>query len=213
MDYFKILLIIHIITGGIALFVGSIILFTKKGNEMHQKLGKVYFSALLTSSLVSLVMAVLHENIFLFIVGIFTAYMLLSGTRYLKIKSIIDIKKADWALAITITLFGLGFIVLGIMLLINSVSFGIVPLVFGGICWMFALQDFKNFSNKSRVKNFWLTTHIQRMTGSYIASATAFLVVNNTILPGVISWLLPTVVLTPLIVIWVRKYQVLKNKK
>jgi hypothetical protein len=58
---------------------------------MHQKLGKVYFSALLTSSLVSLVMAVLHENIFLFIVGIFTAYMLLSGTRYLKIKSIIDI--------------------------------------------------------------------------------------------------------------------------
>jgi hypothetical protein len=158
-------------------------------------------------------MAVLHENIFLFIVGTFTAYMLLSGTRYLKIKSIIDIKKADWALAITITLFGLGFIVLGIMLLIKSVSFGIVLLVFGGICWMFALQDFKNFSNKSRVKNFWLTTHIQRMTGSYIASATAFLVVNNTILPGVISWLLPTVVLTPLIVIWVRKYQVLKNKK
>jgi hypothetical protein len=116
-------------------------------------------------------------------------------------------------LAITITLFGLGFIVLGIKLLISSVSFGIVPLVFGGICWMFALQDFKNFSNKSRVKNFWLTTHIQRMTGSYIASATAFLVVNNTILPGVISWLLPTVVLTPLIVIWARKYQVLKNKK
>jgi uncharacterized membrane protein len=64
MDYFKILLTIHIITGGIALFVGSIILFTKKGNETHQKLGKVYFSALLTSSLVSLVMAILNGNIF-----------------------------------------------------------------------------------------------------------------------------------------------------
>jgi hypothetical protein len=77
---------------------------------------------------------------------------------------------------------------------------------------MFALQDFKNFRNKSKVKNFWLTTHIQRMTGSYIASATAFLVVNNTILLGVISWLLPTAILTPLIVIWVRKYQVLNQK-
>ncbi len=212
MDYFKILLIIHIITGGIALFVGSIILFTKKGNETHQKLGKVYFSALLTASLVSLLMSFFHENIFLFIVGIFTAYMLLSGIRYLKIKSTDDIKKVDWTLAITITVFGLGFIVLGIMLLIKSVSFGIVLLVFGGICWMFALQDFKNFRNKSTIKNFWLTTHIQRMTGSYIASATAFLVVNNTILPGVASWLLPTAILTPLIVIWVRKYQIVNQQ-
>jgi uncharacterized membrane protein len=212
MDYFKILLTIHIITGGIALFVGSIILFTKKGNETHQKLGKVYFSALLTSSLVSLLMAILHGNIFLFIVGIFTTYMLLSGTRYLKIKSISDIHFADWTLAITITLFGLGFVSLGSYILLYQDFFGIVLLVFGGICWMFALQDFKNFRNKSKVKNFWLMTHIQRMTGSYIASATAFLVVNNTILLGVISWLLPTAILTPLIVIWVRKYQVLNQK-
>lgn len=212
MDYFKILLTIHIITGAIALLVGSIIIFSRKGNETHQKLGKVYFSTLLTSSLVSLLMAILHGNIFLFIVGIFTAYMLLSGTRYLKIKSIIDVKKADWALAITITLFGLGFVGLGSSILIQGEFFGIVLLVFGGICWMFALQDFKNFSNKSKVKNFWLTTHIQRMTGSYIASATAFLVVNNTILPGVISWLLPTAVITPLIIIWLRKYQVLAQK-
>jgi uncharacterized membrane protein len=212
MDYFKILLTIHIITGGIALFVGSIILFTKKGNETHQKLGKVYFSALLTSSLVSLLMAILHGNIFLFIVGIFTTYMLLSGTRYLKIKSISDVNIADWTLAITITLFGLGFVSLGIYILLYQDFFGIVLLVFGGICWMFALQDFKSFRNKSKVKNFWLMTHIQRMTGSYIASATAFLVVNNTILLGVISWLLPTAILTPLIVIWVRKYQVLNQK-
>jgi uncharacterized membrane protein len=212
MDYFKILLTIHIITGCISLFVGSIILFTKKGNETHQKLGKVYFSALLTSSLVSLLMAILHGNIFLFIVGIFTTYMLLSGTRYLKIKSISDIHFADWTLAITITLFGLGFVSLGSYILLYQDFFGIVLLVFGGICWMFALQDFKNFRNKSKVKNFWLMTHIQRMTGSYIASATAFLVVNNTILLGVISWLLPTAILTPLIVIWVRKYQVLNQK-
>lgn len=212
MDYFKILLIIHIITGCIALFVGSIILFSKKGNEMHQKLGKVYFSALLTSSLVSLLMAILHVNIFLFIVGIFKSYMLLLGTRYLKIKSLKDVKNADWALTIVISLFGLAFIVLGTMLLINEGLFGIVLLVFGSICCMFAVQDFNNFRNKSSVKNFWLTTHIQRMTGSYIASATAFLVVNNTILPGVISWLLPTAILTPLIVIWVRKNQVLNKE-
>ena len=212
MAYFKVLLIIHIITGGLALAVGSIIIFAKKGDQKHRNLGKVYFSAMLTSALFSLFMAVLHYNIFLFIVGIFTTYMLLSGTRYLKIKSMADIQLADWVLAGTITLFGVAFTTLGGLLLLNSNSFGIILLVFGGICLLFAVQDFKNFKQKSKVKNFWMTTHIQRMTGSYIASATAFLVVNNKFLPDVIAWLLPTIILTPLLMIWVRKHQILKNK-
>ena len=212
MLYFNVLLIIHIITGGLALAVGSIIIFAKKGDQKHRKLGKIYFSSLLTSAIFSLFMAVLHFNVFLFIVGIFTSYMLLSGTRYLKIKTIADIQLADWLLAGTITLFGIAFIVLGSFLLINADFFGTVLLVFGGICLLFAVQDFKNFRNKSKFKNSWMTTHIQRMTGSYIASATAFLVVNNTLLPDVISWLLPTVALTPLIFVWVKKHQVLKNQ-
>jgi hypothetical protein len=46
------------------------------------------------------------------------------------------------------------------------------------------------------------------MTGSYIASSTAFLVVNNTILPGIIAWLIPTVLLVPLIIMWSRKNEI-----
>jgi hypothetical protein len=45
------------------------------------------------------------------------------------------------------------------------------------------------------------------MLGSYIASVTAFLVVNNTILPPMIAWLLPTAAVTPLIVTWSRKHK------
>ncbi|MEJ7684882.1 MAG: hypothetical protein WKG06_44950 [Segetibacter sp.] len=49
------------------------------------------------------------------------------------------------------------------------------------------------------------------MTGSYVASATAFLVVNNKILPNIIAWLLPTIIIVPLIVSWTRKYKVAIN--
>jgi hypothetical protein len=105
-------------------------------------------------------------------------------------------------------LFAGRFIVFSIFYIIQGDSFTIVYLVFGGIGFLFSFQDWKNFSGRSRIKNFFLTTHIQRMTGSYIASVTAFLVVNNTVLPSVVAWLLPTAILTPFIVKWVRKYKV-----
>ena len=103
------------------------------------------------------------------------------------------------------------FIVFGIINLLDKNNFGIVLLVFGVISLLFVLKDYNNFTGKSKIKNYGLTTHLQRMIGSYIASATAFLVVNNTILPQALAWLLPTVILVPLIFKWSKKYQVLSK--
>ena len=73
-------------------------------------------------------------------------------------------------------------------------------------------QDFLKFTNKASIKNYWLIGHLQRMTGAFIASMTAFLVVNATYLsdtiPGFVYWLLPTTVFTPLIIKWSKKHQV-----
>lgn len=93
-------------------------------------------------------------------------------------------------------------------LLLSSNNFGIVLLVFGFISISMAYQDFKNYQGRNSNKNFWLLVHIQRMMGSYIAAMTAFIVVNNTILPGIVAWLLPTVIVTPLIFKWSRKYKI-----
>lgn len=46
------------------------------------------------------------------------------------------------------------------------------------------------------------------MVGSYIASVTAFLVVNIEFLPPVLIWLAPTAVLVPLILVWTRRWAV-----
>jgi len=206
MNLFNTLLVFHIAGGSIGLLTGSIVMMLKKGDKNHVRLGNIYFYSLLLSAIVSFPMSYLHSNWFLFIVGVFTSYMLLTGKSYLDKRTSAEVKVTDWILAGTMLLFGLGFLGIGLLNVFKGVYFGIVLIVFGGISLSFVLQDWANFTGRARVKNFWLTTHLQRMIGSYIASATAFIVVNNHVIPGVIAWLLPTIVLTPLIGIWTKKY-------
>lgn len=208
MNLFNTLLVFHIAGGSIGLLTGSIVMMLKKGDKNHVRLGNIYFYSLLLSAIVSFPMSFLHSNWFLFIVGVFTSYMLLTGKSYLDKRTSAEVKVTDWILAGTMLLFGLGFLGIGLLNLFKGVYFGIVLIVFGAISLSFVLQDWANFTGRARVKNFWLTTHLQRMIGSYIASATAFIVVNNHVIPGVIAWLLPTIVLTPLIGIWTKKYMV-----
>lgn len=212
MNLFQILLVVHIAGGSISLLIGFYVMVTKKGDKQHKLMGSIYFYAMLIAALVALPMSYIHPNYFLFIISVFTAFMLLSGKRYLYKKKITDVSKLDWSLTFTMLFFGLAFIGFGVFNLLKNEFFGIVFIVFGLISMLFIKQDYENFTGKSTVKNFWLTTHIQRMVGSYIASVTAFIVVNNTLLPSVVAWLLPTIAMVPLIIKWTRKYKV-KNEK
>jgi uncharacterized membrane protein len=209
MNLFNVLLIIHIICGSISLLLGAYILAIKKGGKKHTLIGNIYFGAMLTTAFVAFPMSYMHTNYFLFIISVFTSYMLLTGKRYIKKKTAADTSMIDWMLSIIMLVFALLFIGLGILTIYKAVYFGIVLVVFGSIALLFVYRDYINFTGRSGVKNFGLTTHLQRMIGSYIASTTAFLVVNNTILPGIVAWLLPTLIITPLIIKWTRKYQVL----
>lgn len=114
-------------------------------------------------------------------------------------------------MTIGMLLFAIAFIGFGIYHIVKDNYFGIVFIVFGSIGLLFSYQDNLNFKGKSKIKNYFLTTHIQRMTGSYIASTTAFLVVNNTILPSILAWLLPTILIVPLIVIWTINYKIVNK--
>jgi uncharacterized membrane protein len=208
MNTFTALLYIHIFSGALSLLSGLFVLLSKKGNKNHKRIGNIYFYSMLIAALISFPMSYLHSDYFLFIIGVFTSYMLLTGRRYLKKKEISDVETTDWVLTFVMLFFGIAFITFGIYKLINHDSFGTVLLVFGGISCLFVWRDKRNFEGKSRYKNYWLVTHIQRMVGSFIATVTAFLVVNNKILPDIVAWLLPTFLLVPLIVKWVIKYNV-----
>lgn len=208
---FKTLLGLHIVAGTISLLTGTINIIGKKGGKAHRIVGLAFLYSMLTVSASAFVLSVLHPNYFLFIVGVFTLYMVCSGKRYLYLKNLSKGQRPkwiDWLLTSFMLLFGLAFLIFGVYHLIHKNVFGIVFVVFGAIGLRFVRTDFRNFSGKAEASNAWLLAHIQRMTGAYIAALTAFLVVNNTAMPGYIAWLLPSLVFVPLIVIWVRKYRV-----
>lgn len=72
---------------------------------------------------------------------------------------------------------------------------------------MFAGQDVVTFYRGPQLRFDWFYRHIARMLGGYIATVTAVSAVNLTMLPTIVRWLWPTVIGTPLIVVWIRRYQ------
>jgi uncharacterized membrane protein len=209
---FKVLLMLHIIGGGVGLLSGTINIIRKKGDKKHKLTGKFFLYGMLLSGLSALVLSVMHPNYFLFIVGVFTLYMVGTGERYLFLRQLQNGQSPillDWLLAGSMLIFGIAFMAFGIKIYLQQEKFGLVFIVFGFISLRFVYTDWQNYTGKIKDKNYWLLAHLQRMTGAYIASLTAFLVVNK-ILPGIIVWLLPTLLLTPLIFSWSKKYQTSK---
>lgn len=205
---FNVFLALHIVGGSVGLLTGAINVARKKGDKKHKSIGKLFLVSMLTAGISSLILASIHPNYFLFMVGVFTLYMVGSGHFYLK-------KRTKWTITILMLLAGILFIGIGVFVLINANLFGLVFLTFGSLGLVFVKQDFNNYTKKSTLENYWLTAHIQRMMGSFIASLTAFLVVNASYfpqqIPGFVYWILPTLIFTPLIVKWVKKYGIKKK--
>lgn len=88
MTSFKIFLIVHIAGGSIGLLTGLLNIIQKKGDKKHKQIGRVFYFSMLVAGLSSLVLSYLKQNYFLFMVGLFTLYMVVSGQRYLMHKEI-----------------------------------------------------------------------------------------------------------------------------
>lgn len=211
---FKIFFTIHVIAGTIGLITGSINLVRKKGDKTHKSIGRIFTYGMITTGFSGLIMTLIHPSYFLFIVSVFTIYLIGTGNRYIYLKLLAreqSPKVIDWALTIGMLVMGFGFLGLGVTNLIEGNNFGIVPIVFGIIGLLGVKEDFNNYRGKPKTKNYWLLIHIGRMTGGYIAASTAFLVVNlknfPIDIPPTLAWLLPTMILTPLIFVWTRKHK------
>jgi uncharacterized membrane protein len=212
---FSFFLIVHIVGGSIGLISGTIVMLRKKGDKIHKRIGNAFTIGMSMVGISSFILSIIHPNTFLFVVGIFTMYMVITGKRYLKLKMLLKGKKPkpiDYAVSSIMLIASVIFLVKGILSVINSNFFGIVLIVFGALALLMLKDDYLNYSGKAKNENYWLLAHFQRFAGAYISSASAFLVVNfkylNLDLPGFVVWLLPTAIITPLIFYWTEK-----NKK
>jgi uncharacterized membrane protein len=203
----QILIYTHAFFGGAAPLTGFISIVSKKGKLIHRKSGKLFFYAMLCSAVTALIIAVLpkHESPFLFSIGIFSSYFILTGYRALNFKSesinlLID-KIISWAMIVTAVL----------MILYNPIfnqRINIVLSVFGIVGLFFSVRDLILFKDMTRLKKGWLKLHLGKMIGGYISAATAFVVVNN-FFPSFYGWFIPGTVGGIYITYWMNKL----NKK
>ena len=195
----------HAALGGIALVAGTFLLLLKKGTPRHRLLGRGFHFTMLFSCILSLGISVLpnHYSPFLFSIGIFSIYLLLTGKRAISYrkKSNKDLgfdKALSWGMIVTAIAMMIGYP-------LYSGSFNIILGVFGFIGLLLSGRDLYLYKDVQEMKNRGLRLHIGKMMGGYIAAFTAFLVVNE-VFPGMIGWFLPSILGTIYIRYSLRKF-------
>jgi len=212
--YIPWLMIAHIAGGTLSLISGILPMVVTKGNNIHRLFGKLFFFGMTVVFLTGFTVSIIKNIPFLLLISIFSYYLVANGYRSLYLKKLHRGQKptvVDWLLNIVSGLFMIGMVVFGSYLIIKgAVQMGIVSLVFGIIGTRGVITTIRNFIKQPTSKTIWIEGHIGGMVGGYIASVTAFLVINNEHyigLPMVVAWLLPTVMLVPFIVYWVGRYK------
>jgi len=199
----KIVIYIHAGFGGIALAFGLVALIVKKGSFIHKKSGKVFFYSMLLSALMALIISILpkHESPFLFAIGIFSSYFILTGYRALRFKKNNPELKLDRIISWIMILTGITMIFYPVIL--NN-SINIVLTIFGIVGLIFAIIDIRLYKQVEKLKKEWLKLHLSKMIGGYISATTAFVVVNG-LFPSFYGWFIPGIIGGIYITYWIMK--------
>ncbi|MDF4204685.1 hypothetical protein PXD56_17070 [Maribacter sp. SA7] len=212
----KIFIYIHAFFGGVGLITGIASIIVRKGQRNHKLLGKWFSWSMIISSVISLVVARMpnHINTFLFLIGIFTIYMVLAGNRALTFKSTKKTKAnlTDKLVSGIMAICALLMIGFGVTGLLNGYSHSILYLFFGIIGLFLPYGDYKLFKNTLNNRKLWLINHLSRMLGALIASVTAFFVAGMH-QDNLWAWITPSVLGTAYIIYWIKKTKGKKKLK
>ena len=199
-----ILLSIHILAGTIALLCAALAVSSEKGKKFHVLSGRTYFWCMVGIFITAIPMSIINSNTFLFLIAIFSFYLAFAGMRFAKNRKGIA-TTIDWIAVSLMILSGLGMWALAITYFISDNSQYITLLVFGFIALALGYGDYRSHKNKAATGKRRIAKHLTNMMAGTIAVITAVLVVNVNIEPIWIWWLLPTVVITPIISYWNNK--------
>ena len=204
---FQQVLLVHILFGSVALFVAPAAMVTHKGGPWHRRWGKIFFWSITVVATTAVLLSLLRSGLFFLLVALFSFYLALTGYRVLYRKTPRERPtEGDWTAVCLMLAGSLMLLGYGIYLAFTS-SLGTVAIVFGAIGLFLGVNDVRDFLHHPADHQAWWYTHMVRMLSAYIATVTAFSVVNFKFLPPVARWLWATVVGTVGIVIWTRYYR------
>src|SRR5687767_52191 len=203
----KILLIVHIIAGFAALTAAVVATLTKTldlAHKWHVYSGNIFFWGMLVVFLTALPLAVIRPNTFLFLIAFLSFYFALAGWRYATNRRGTP-RPVDWISASVMTVAALVMIMFGVFMLSRSNMNGITMLALGGIGAGLSIADLRTLRRGGAKGPERIAQHLTMMLAGAIATITAFVVTNVRMQPAFIVWLAPTVVITPIIIVWSRR--------
>ena len=204
--WMQVLLAVHIAAGTLCVVVAPLVLSLTKGGRAHRRWGKVYFWSMGVVAGTALPMALFRPELFLALIAVLSFYLAFSGYRVLRLKDLASggsATAADWAAALVT--FAACACLAGFAVWRPSwvQNMGIVAIMLGALGMRAAAADFYRFTVRPTRPMFWMTVHLEKFIGSYIAVWTAFSVAAlSRIVPqaGIALWLLPAAIGVPAIV-------------
>ena len=195
------LLPIHILAGTISLLASAFAICSEKGKKIHITAGRTYFWGMAGIFLTALPMSIITSDVFLFLIAFFSFYLAFAGRRFAQNrKGIASI--VDWIAVGLMIAAGLGMWVLAVFYSIENNSQYITLTVFGFIAIALGYTDYKTYKQQEATGKKRIARHLTNMMGGTIAVVTAVLVVNVNTEPQWLPWVLPTVILVPVISWW-----------
>ncbi len=211
MNIYSVLLILHIGAGCITLVTALIATLSKQleaKHHIHVISGKIFAIAMSIIFLTAFPMSLIKFNLFLLLISVFSFYMMLAGWLYATDRkgNRANVLLIVSSIMLVVSTAMIGF---GIWAILNGNSSAIPVFVFGVIGTLLARADWLVARKGGAKGKFRIAKHLASMLGATIAAVTAFLVnvVQLGGFLGIAMWLLPTLVLTPIIVMQSRKVQ------
>ena len=198
------LLVAHIFAGCISLIAAVFAVVSSKGKQAHILAGRTYFWGMAVIFLTAIPMSISSSNVFSFLIAIFSFYLAYAGLKFARNRTG-TANLFDWVAVGLMVFSGLAMWFLALVYFMNNNSQYITLSVFGFIAISLGYMDFRSYRNKSAIGKQRVARHLTNMLAGTIAVITAVLVTNLSIEQVFILWILPTIIISPLIFWWNRK--------
>ncbi len=214
-------LIVHVLSGILALITGAIAIFSAKGKSLHRSAGRWYFWAMTVVFITALIIAGYRFNRFLFMIAFLSYYSVFAGVRALKLKKLHSQQKPawyDWVAGLINAAMNTLFVGFGIHILVaqpDQIPAALMYVGFGVGGWSISYANLKLFLFPPEKAYHWYLTHTGNMMGGYIATFTAFLatMVSRYNFPyPLLSFVLPSLIGIPLLLWWQHQKEQSFNK-
>lgn len=183
---------LHVALGTVAVVGMVVAWFTKKGSPWHRRAGQAYVLGMAGAISVSFFVSVATQNVMLFLIGLFSAYLVFTGYRTAAARDSVR-TRLDQGVTVFVLLVAMIMFAYALYSFRSELSTAVILVVFGAIGFSFAFSDYKRgaFWPKGRDR---IVLHLNRMGGANIATITAVFVVNVQTNPAFIAWMVPSVI-------------------